>query len=345
MSRLFLNLDQCNQFFKNLKRKTTLSWGEISFEVNVPLRTLHDWRSGNYSMPLEKALELERKFNVTIPKNAVKRPQYWHIRKAARLGAVARYKKYGNPGTEEGRSKGGRNSMLTHKLLGTGFVQRKIIYYPKKSSKLAEFAGIQLGDGGISNYQVSITLNQRDDREYSFYVAGLMAELFKIKPSIYERPEQSTLTIAASSVNLVEFLVKLGFVTGNKVKQSVGVPSWIFDKKGWQAAFVRGIFDTDGSVYLDKHKIRGRVYKNLGIAFSGSSKPLLISVKLILNKLGFSPTDSHKNMILMRRENEIRRYFREIGTNNPKHSKRLKKFLMERYRSGHNGAASKAVGG
>lgn len=170
----------------------------------------------------------------------------------------------------------------------------------------------------------------KGDLHYSLYISKLIKTLFKTTPSIYERLTDSTLTIVVSSVNLVEFLVKLGLVIGNKVKQSVDIPAWIFRKQSWQAAFLRGIFDTDGSVYLDKHKIKGRLYKNLGIAFSAHSQTLLTSIKFLLNSLGFSPTDSHRNMILMRREGEIKRYFQEIETKNPKHRSRFEKFLKER---------------
>jgi len=47
--------------------------------------------------------------------------------KAGKLGGHARIALYGNPGTVEGRAKGGRNSQLTHRRLDTVFGRSKFL--------------------------------------------------------------------------------------------------------------------------------------------------------------------------------------------------------------------------
>src|SRR4051812_36419732 len=49
---------------------------------------------------------------------------------------------------------------------------------PDKSTNLAKFIGMCLGDGYISKYQVSITLNSLADKEYLPYVLNLITKLF-----------------------------------------------------------------------------------------------------------------------------------------------------------------------
>jgi len=41
---------------------------------------------------------------------------------------------------------------------------------PERSSNLAEFIGIILGDGGITERQVTVTLHKHDDKDFCFYV-------------------------------------------------------------------------------------------------------------------------------------------------------------------------------
>jgi hypothetical protein len=50
---------------------------------------------------------------------------------------------------------------------------RKSITIPEDSVQLAEFLGMLAGDGGMSNFQVTISLNSLLDREYPAYIADL----------------------------------------------------------------------------------------------------------------------------------------------------------------------------
>lgn len=331
MERVFFKGNQRDWYFKNIKEKSHFSWQEIARICKVSLHTLFDWRRGKYSIPLQKIDIIRKEFGITPSLSYKKRQKYWYIKKASKLGGLARNEKHGNPGTPEGRIRGGRNS-----------ARRGPVFFPRRSTLLAEFIGVMLGDGGISKYQSRITLDIKRDKEYVFFVAGLIEKLFKIKPSVYRWRKRSTCVIVVSSVDLVKFLVRQGLVIGNKIKQSIRIPSWLFKKKIWQFACIRGIFDTDGSIFLDKHRIKGREYKNLGMVFTSHSVLLIKDISRILENYGYNPTISCGKQIFIRKEREIKRYFREIGTSNTKHNRRFKAFLQERYQSGHTGTASKA---
>ena len=100
----------------------------------------------------------------------------------ARLGGLRRVELYGNPGTPEGRSKGGRRVCEFFRLhpdlaRQEGFVTLKKIKKPPRSVELAKFIGIMLGDGGIrSKYQFTISFNYKTDREFAEHVVRLICD-------------------------------------------------------------------------------------------------------------------------------------------------------------------------
>jgi len=325
----FLKIKPKN-FLKEIQNQTGLNFTELASICKVHRRSFSDWKYGECSMPPSVFRKLVKISKLNPP--AIKIiPDYWHIKKAARKGAFARNKIYGNPGTPEGRSKGGKtacqklhsNPELARKI---GFITRKSINYPQKSLKLAELVGIIMGDGGIRNYQVIVTLNKETDKEYAFYVVELFKSLFHLNSTIREENDEKTYNIVVSSKNLVEYFVKLNLKMGNKVKQQIDIPDWIKRDKKLKIACLRGLIDTDGCFYVDTHQIKNKHYFNPGVDFSTHSLPLFLSVKKILKDLNYHPT-GEKEHIRLRRESEIIKYFKEIGSNNPKHIIKFKNFL------------------
>jgi len=181
----------------------------------------------------------------------------------ARLGGLRCIELHGNPGTPEGRSRGGRkttslfsqNPALAKSL---GFVTRKEIKYPPKSEELAELIGIILGDAG------------------------------------------------------------------NKVRNQVDIPSWIHRNIIYQKACLRGLIDTDGSFYLHEYKLNGQKYRYLKLCFTNRSKPLLNSAFAIFKNLRLKAYLDGDHVSIYSRP-EIKRYFQEIGSHNPKHLHKFKK--------------------
>ncbi|MCL4354898.1 hypothetical protein M1349_05560 [Patescibacteria group bacterium] len=128
---------------------------------------------------------------------------------------------------------------------------RKNISIPSNSIDLAELMGIVFGDGGINNnWQVVIYVNSLLDLEYSKYISDLIKKLFKLDVAIRKREKENTLMIVASSTTLVEFLISKGAVRGNKILHRQSMPKWIKKNKKYSKAFVRGLVDTDGCLYI-----------------------------------------------------------------------------------------------
>ena len=318
------------EFLEKVGRSMNFDWDKIAKLSNIHKRTLLDWRREKYQMSYEALKKLQEHSNSLLPKNIKVLPEYWSTRKAGKIGTARRYKLYGNPGTPEGRSKGGRttqrrfNSDLAY-ARRKGFKTRKAIKHPEKTSLFAEFIGIVLGDGTIAEYQVEISLNSRSDREYACFVRKIIKELFGISASVTFK-KKNTLSILISSKNLVEFLLNCGLKRGDKIRQQINVPDWILKEKELMRGCLRGLIDTDGCIYFHTHTTKGIKYKHVGLMLTNLSLPLLNSAHNIFLALGIAAKNNKKNHVSVYDRNEIIKYMNEVGSHNRKHIVRFKSY-------------------
>lgn len=273
-------------YFDAIKEVSKLTWNDIAHECKISIRHLTDLRKGVYSLSQLKTNLIREKFGIELPKNIIVKEDYWYIPKAAELGGKRHFELYGPPpATRANRRKGGFNSRMINILRHTGFVVAKNIIRAPKNTNLAEIIGALMGDGGLTLTQAHITLNLRTDKEYAIYLRNLIERLFKINASLYERSSNSTIDVVVSSVKLISFLRHKGLPVGDKIRQGLDIPKWIYKRKKWQRACLR---------------------------------------------------------VLLRREKEVLRFFKEFKPSNSRHYVKLREFL-EGYRSGYNGVASKAT--
>lgn len=197
---------------------------------------------------------------------------------------------------------------------------RKQITTPEYSNELAEFFGIVFGDGGISTpWQCIISLNSVRDKDYVLYIRDLVIRLFGLVPAIRDRRGKYCTVVVCSSVELVEFLIRNGVSTGNKVKKQFDMPEWIRANSDYSRMFVRGMIDTDGILYIHRHTCLGHVYRNIGLCFSSYSKPLLHSVHSILENAGiYARIHSSGNKLYVYRASDVQRYLDIFGSSNPR---------------------------
>jgi intein/homing endonuclease len=195
--------------------------------------------------------------------------------------------------------------------------KRSDIHIPDTySENLAEFFGIMLGDGHISHFQTVISLGDKE-KSYAEYVSALAHNIFKVLPKIAVR-KTGYRDVYIGSTKLVSWLQTRGLVT-HKVKSQVGVPEWVYLKKVYMAGFVRGFFDTDGSVYKLKFGVQ--------ISFTNHSYPLLLSLQTILFKLGYNPSAVSSGKVYLTKISDVKRFFREVKPNNAKHQSRFNSII------------------
>lgn len=132
--------------------------------------------------------------------------------------------------------------------------------------------------------------------------------------------DDSNLDLYISSAQLVRELREIGLYSSNKVKDQVGIPHWIFSDVECQRRFVRGFFDTDGSIYLLKH------FNAPQMLLKNCSRPLLDGTRQILLGLGYHPSRVSGYSVYLTRRSDVETYAREIGFGNLKHVKRAQAF-------------------
>lgn len=318
------------EFLLRARKKLNLSWPFFAKKFRIHRRTLNDWRREQYSIPFGILKRISDKARIKIPSDIEIKDRFWYVHKGARAAWLTIKEKYGRvPVDEDYRKKCWREwwkkeGQYRQDLL-TAIV--KPIRRPLLSSSLSEFVGIILGDGGITSTQVTVTLNMYDDKEYGKYVINLFKILFGVNPSEYERRESSIFNIVVSRTELVRFLTEKGLSVGGKVRQQVGIPDWIKASDSYSKTCLRGLFDTDGCFYMDRHKYKNKTYFNAGMNFTNHSLPILHFFKECLEKYGFHPTQKTEFSIFLRKKEEIIRYFKEIGSSNQKHFRKFKHYL------------------
>ena len=127
---------------------------------------------------------------------------------------------------------------------------------------------------------ISFTLNRIDENEYVNYVKRLINKLFRIKPSESIKKNEKGIILRLYGKAIVEFFISKGIIPGDKVINQIFVPYWIKQNKIFILYCLKGLFDTDGSVSVDKS------HRSIILTFSSASYPLARDFKEICEKLG-----------------------------------------------------------
>lgn len=313
-------LENPSHYFAAIRKAYAIPWSHIAQDVHVNIRTITSWRRQETTMPVEIAERWKRNFGIILPNHAIvdldeKRSE------AGSLGGRVRQMLYGNLGTPDGRRRGGLRSWQTHKKkLSSPFIARSVIA-PRRDAYFAELVGAILGDGTVTPYQL-ILYSNINEGEYSHFLSDLIMRVFRVATAAHQSKKEGVIRLVCSRVGVVIHLQKAGVSIGNKVRRQAEVPSWIKRDRTFSRACLRGLIDTDGCVYLDRHRINGRTYTSLCIAFTNASKPLLDFVCETWESLGFHPT-RHGRHARLRRRGEVLRYAEEVGFSNPKHALRI----------------------
>ncbi|MES2213694.1 MAG: LAGLIDADG family homing endonuclease [Patescibacteria group bacterium] len=195
----------------------------------------------------------------------------------------------------------------------------KDVQLPKKYSEdLAEFFGIMLGDGHVSHFQVVVSLGNKEV-SYAEYVRLFVRSIFHTNVRIATR-KTGYRDVYFGSTIVTSWLRKEGLVN-NKVKSQVDIPEWIFQSQEFMERFLRGFFDTDGSVYKLRFGIQ--------ISLTNLSTPLLVSLRKLLFALGYNPSEISADRVYLTRVADVERFFVEIQPKNKKHQERYNQFISK----------------
>jgi DNA-binding transcriptional regulator WhiA len=214
--------------------------------------------------------------------------------------------------------------------------------FPQKmSSILAEEIGWHIGDGSMNFYKnrgklkgfYQLRGHIGDDKEhYEKRIKPVFKKLFGIDIKIRDMPSTRVVGFQLWNNDLVEFKRKIGLPLGKK--NDITIPKEILKNASLKESVIRGIFDTDGGIYLEKKN--KKLYPRLYITTISSelSKQLL----KLLNELGVHSTvysqlykrglDRKRTYIItIRGIRMFHDFMKRISPTNPKHIKKYRLFL------------------
>ena len=170
---------------------------------------------------------------------------------------------------------------------------RKVGLPKLNSKKFAEFYGIMLGDGCIYSNLSGICISGHSilDKDYlENYVNNL-------------------------------FLKKIGFPIGKKLTQKVKIPQLFFNSKLLIKNCIKGMTDTDGSVYPHRKK-------SIIIDITINNNYLLNSYLKAFKRIGFG-IKCTRNRLYLYGKDKSKEYFSRIGSSNTKHILKYENFVKK----------------
>jgi hypothetical protein len=205
----------------------------------------------------------------------------------------------------------------------------------KVTPKLAEETGWHIGDGSMNFYKNQGKLKGiyqlrghiNDDKEhYLTRIKPFFKILYNYELSLREMPSTRVFGFQIWSNKLVNYKQSLGLPLGKKL--DVEIPSIFLESDELKTSVVRGIFDTDGCVYLQPKY--GKLYPRIEICTI--SERLGEQLLILLNELGLRATSysylSEKGnrqrayKITIRGNEMFDRFMSIIKPANPKHIKK-----------------------
>ncbi len=212
----------------------------------------------------------------------------------------------------------------------------------KLNKALAEFVGAFIGDGCLSEYNVTSRAIKRTvvlftgswKNDYVYYkkiLQKFVIKSFNISGNIYHRKDDNTIRYTLYDNKIINFLLELGFTPGPKTKK-VTIPKIFFKQKSLIKSCLRGIFNTDGTIYKrysKKYNRQPKLYdKYKVIQFKSCSRKLIYQIKDILSYLDYNPnkviTDCKSWVCRITNQNYVKKFNKEINITHPYHIKRAK---------------------
>ncbi len=209
--------------------------------------------------------------------------------------------------------------------------------------KKFELLGMCVGDGCISvndRYsEYALLGDMKEEREYyESHVIPLFNDLImmpilnrKIVGKLY--PKMGVFGFIVFNSKICEYFMSTGLKSGPKTK--IKLPKYITRAKPeLLKAFLRGLFDTDGSIYFEKnYSAKSDKHIRPKIKLGTTSETLKNQIKQMCKSIGIRVIDKKpykgkrdKNMnyeLVIYRKMDIEKWIKEVGFNNSKHTTKI----------------------
>jgi len=196
-------------------------------------------------------------------------------------------------------------------------LESKLLIPDINNPLFAEFLGIMAGDGCIYANLSGICVSGHKTQDfiyYSHYLCKLIVSLFGITPRLYLSKDQNEIRCVVYSKKIALFLKSLGFPLGKKLFSPLIIPKQYFEDTELLNHFLRGMFDTDGSIY-------SHPTAKIILEISIRHKQFKRSCFQAFQKIGIPFKESTDRLYLSGNRNS-QLFFSLVGSSNIKHSKK-----------------------
>ncbi|MBT3985801.1 hypothetical protein HOD38_04010 [archaeon] len=303
------NINQFCNFFK-FNRRTFKNW---HYETNHLPQPIYN--------KLITAFPKLKKFNKFILE---KKESNWGQKKGGKSSYNKMVLKYGEEELKNRQKNGGKKSKRYNEPLSINIYNKQFL----------EFYGALLGDGWISiikskktnkiQWIIGFSGHSKDDKNYlSKRIKGICKPLFSRTGYLHYKPNTNSMEFTFGHKKLLYFLNNnLNFPIG--LKKNLKISEKYNSKWENYKYIIRGLFDTDGSLYFDKDPRYKTHYPILEI--SNKSDILVEQIKKILISQNFRIIRYHSGLRLKGKD-QLERWFKKIKPKNKKHILKYKKFI------------------
>lgn len=248
--------------------------------------------------------------------------------------------------------KGSENSESVNEFLAvelhssTTYLKLQNAYYymlTAFSEELAEFVGLAFGDGSLIFRKNTDKLRfqlrgdaKSDKQHYLQFVIPLCNKLIGFpflgkEVNLIEDRKNNAFGISIESRNIKNFFEQLEVPVG--VKDELSIPQWIKQNTKYSLAFIRGLFDTDGTIgYKKNNTAKSNLHMVDRISITSTSAILINGVSEIMQKANLKhyvrnykcKTNKKRAYVVDLYKPHVKRFMSMVGSHNPKHLTKFK---------------------
>lgn len=326
--RLLLTKESKSKLFFQLKKlKSANTLKELSIKLDTPKNTLENWFYNETRYVPEKIIPPDLRNSLEI---IDQQEDNWGRIKGGRRTYQILLDKYGLEKIKERQKNGGRMHQLKRDM-------EKSFSIDINSPLFLEFYGVLLGDGWLSALKyaytslwwVGISGHSVLDEEYFIFLKEMIWNLFKKQVTTKYKKDSKAMEIIFCHKQFILFMNKnLEFPIGKKINLKI-------DNKfanNWNKIkfIIRGVFDTDGSLYFDKTPDK-KPYPILSLHMNAPILLQQIYAALISQRFKIR---FRENELILKGSKQLDKWMKLIGTNHPRIKSKYKVFLN--YKKFHN---------
>lgn len=304
-------------FFKKLRIRFG-SWSGVGRQFCIYRSNLEKQRNGDLSIKYPLFVNMLNSLETLDREYFEKRTYIRNGNWGRRKGGISTYKKY-----PEIFAKGRQIALKKAKVSKYRFP----IDTPL-TAELCELIGAFIGDGFTNRYNnvhmTQFTSHSKLDRDYFFNTLKIYIKRISRASNPIIAEKDNTIRLTIYSKEFFDLLTKRFQFPAGKKTFIVTIPQEIIKSNDSRLmnSCLRGIFDTDGCVFMDRRKKDTQPY--IRISLNMKSKNLIRQVNSLLLQQGINSTYTNNNdRIQINGVRNCRKFLKLVGFSNSRHLNKI----------------------